>query len=125
VLVAGTNRLSLTVTDGCGTTKACKQFTVQQGTLPYLVSPNPASDFVNFTLQDLTANIQNANINTFAAASSISSNIITVQLYSVMTGNLVLQQNFSLNLQNIQSGLYVAHIIKDNEIIQISTVSVN
>jgi hypothetical protein len=28
VLVAGTNRLSLTVTDGCGTTQACKQFTV-------------------------------------------------------------------------------------------------
>ncbi|GHV36897.1 hypothetical protein FACS1894178_8510 [Bacteroidia bacterium] len=132
VLVAGTNHLTLTITDGCGVTRACQQFTVQQATLPYLVSPNPASDFVNFTLQELSTNFQNTNINTFAASSPTSPNIITVQLFSVMTGNLVLQQNvsasnqnFSLNLQNIQAGLYIVHIIKDNEIIQISTISIN
>jgi hypothetical protein len=128
-LIAGTNYLRLTITDGCGTTQTCRQFTVQGYSPYYSIAPNPTSNFVNFSLQE---NNPNSMLNAFGSNSSTLLDIITVQLFSVKTGKMVLQQNFSginenfsLNLQNIRAGLYIVHIIKDNEVIQIATISVN
>jgi hypothetical protein len=128
-LIAGTNYLKLTITDGCGTTEACRSFTVQGSSPYYSIAPNPASNFVNFSLQETSPSPM---MNAFGGNSSPLSDITTVQLFSVRTGEMVLQQNFfgtnenfSLNLQNIQTGLYIVHIIKNNEIIQTSTISIN